>query len=46
MARSPSTMPRELLFTKLHQFDQPGLFGLNYQLPEYLRSNRLCCINM
>lgn len=39
MARSLSNMSRELLFNKLNQFDQPGLFGLNYQLPEYLKSN-------
>lgn len=39
MARSPSATSRELLFNKLHQFDQPGLFGLNYQLPEYVKSN-------
>lgn len=39
MARAPSATSRELLFNKLHQFDQPGLFGLNYQLPEYVKSN-------
>lgn len=39
MARSPSTMPRELLLNQLKRFDEPGLFNLNYQLPEYLKYN-------
>ncbi len=39
MARSPSTTPIKLLSDELKKFDEPGLFGLNYQLPEYLKAN-------
>lgn len=39
MARSPSIVPIKLLSDELKQFDEPGLFGLNYQLPEYVQNN-------
>ncbi|EHU1614661.1 DEAD/DEAH box helicase family protein [Acinetobacter baumannii] len=39
MARSPSTASINLLADQLKKFDEPGLFGLNYQLPEYLKAN-------
>ncbi|EPT8466142.1 DEAD/DEAH box helicase family protein [Acinetobacter baumannii] len=39
MARSPSTASINLLTDQLKKFDEPGLFGLNYQLPQYLKAN-------
>lgn len=39
MARSPLTASINLLADQLKKFDEPGLFGLNYQLPEYLKAN-------
>lgn len=39
MARSPSIASIKLLADQLKKFDEPGLFGLNYQLPEYLKAN-------
>ncbi|MCG5263841.1 DEAD/DEAH box helicase family protein [Acinetobacter pittii] len=39
MARSSLTASINLLADQLKKFDEPGLFGLNYQLPEYLKIN-------
>lgn len=39
MARSPLNASKNLLADQLKKFDEPGLFGLNYQLPEYLKTN-------
>ncbi|MDC4447980.1 DEAD/DEAH box helicase family protein [Acinetobacter baumannii] len=39
MARSPLIASINLLADQLKKFDEPGLFGLNYQLPEYLKTN-------
>lgn len=39
MARSPSTVARELLFNQFQQVDRLGLFQGNYQTPEYLKAN-------
>ena len=39
MARSPSTVARELLFNQFQQVDRLGLFQGNYQTPEYLKTN-------
>lgn len=39
MARSPSTVARELLFNQFQQVDRLGLFQGNYQTPEYLKEN-------
>lgn len=39
MARSTSTVARELLFNQFQQVDRLGLFQGNYQTPEYLKAN-------
>ncbi|HEN9576550.1 DEAD/DEAH box helicase family protein [Acinetobacter baumannii] len=39
MAKSPSTVARELLFNQFQQVDRLGLFQGNYQTPEYLKAN-------
>lgn len=39
MARSTSTVARELLFNQFQQVDRLGLFQGNYQTPEYLKVN-------
>lgn len=39
MARSNSTVARELLFNQFQQVDRLGLFQGNYQTPEYLKAN-------
>ncbi|MFV5426689.1 DEAD/DEAH box helicase family protein [Acinetobacter towneri] len=39
MARSNSTVARELLFNQFQQVDRLGLFQGNYQTPEYIKAN-------
>lgn len=39
MVKSSLTTSINLLADQLKKFDEPGLFGLNYQLPEYLKAN-------
>ncbi|MBJ4698008.1 hypothetical protein JGE73_24605, partial [Salmonella enterica subsp. enterica serovar Goldcoast] len=40
MAKKPKSAGREkLLFNKLKQFDEPGLFHDNYQTPDYIQAN-------
>lgn len=39
MAKSPSTVARDLLFNQFQQVDRLGLFQGNYQTPEYLKAN-------
>jgi type III restriction enzyme len=37
MAKKPKSVGSEkLLFNKLRQFDEPGLFQDNYQIPDYV----------
>ncbi len=40
MAKKPTSAGSEkLLFNKLKQFDEPGLFHDNYQTPDYIQAN-------
>ncbi len=40
MAKQLKSASREkLLFDRLKQFDEPGLFHDNYQIPDYVQAN-------
>ncbi|MBJ5928163.1 DEAD/DEAH box helicase family protein, partial [Salmonella enterica subsp. enterica serovar Rissen] len=40
MAKKPKSVGSEkLLFNRLKQFDEPGLFHDNYQTPDYIQEN-------
>ena len=39
MAKNTNLVKKDLLLHDLQKFDEPGLFNLNYQLPNYLISN-------
>ncbi|MDP1057406.1 hypothetical protein Q6324_28055, partial [Klebsiella pneumoniae] len=40
MAKKPKSAGSEkLLFNKLRQFDEPGLFQDSYQTPDYIQAN-------
>ena len=39
MAKKPTSGSEKLLFNKLKQFDEPGLFHDNYQTPDYIQAN-------
>lgn len=39
MAKKPTAGSDKLLFNRLKQFDEPGLFHDNYQTPDYVQAN-------